>query len=1085
MSRIDPTVFCLAETWHSKSITNSFFGRYQIVESFGERKHRQGRNSLGYVIGIRNGEVFNVLYKDRHFCVINLTHNVIIFAYIPPQTSNVIYSSFISKSKELMELYKHNSIYLIGDINCRIGEKQVSVNSDIFIRSSNDKISNKRGTKLLHDLNSIDIDLSVVNGCSIGDIGGEFTYVTSNGASVIDLCIVNGVSRSQLSKFEVINISHSKHFPICLSAGKSSIKPVLVSKITKILWDPCKYEEFKDLLVNCTETYDGTVPGIVNSLYRAATQCGLVKEIKLDGGRVLRGAIWYNSDCVQAKKQVAVQLRRLRKAKRKNGENLSNLLCQYTNSKKKLREIETCARRSFFTDISDKLRNAKDSKAFFKAIDLYRNRKGSNTTTNITVPINTFRDFFSTVYRQEIEEHAVNRTKSESSFTVEELDKVITIEELELAIKKLGKNKAPGSDGIPNEIWKGIPDNVKLELLKCFNDLFDNNVFPNNWSEIIISPLYKKSDPNLPSNYRPISLANTILKLFTQVLSNRVLDWSERNKIISDYQAAYKRKSGCRDHIFLLSTALQYNFSINRKVYGLFVDLSQAFDTINHNRLWIKLTNAGLSTKMVKTLRSIYSLAKAKVRTKYGISNSFPIEKGVLQGETISPILWNLYLEDLVQTLERSDTIPIKIIGASIHALLYADDIILLAYTPAELQKKINILSKYLEENGLRVNLSKTKYMVFSKRKDTSNLIIRWNSQIIERVSSYVYLGVPFTEQLNFEFVKNHFLEKSKRALRDLESLIFRSRMNDFVSIMSLFHSLIRSVFSYCCPIWGLRHSDCFEQLRIQFLKSLFCLPCTIPAFFVRLELDIKTSEVFFVKLCLKYIINLSNKDKESIMYKAYSTMKTICEYKKSWYKDVISMCQKWECENLLQLVDDESLSIGSRINRITRDLSIIEFNSVSSDIAKMRKTKLLKLYNTNKTHCIFEPYLSYNVSWRIKQLIMQLKLGISHITHKGKKVKLQKLEHMYKYVDSSICQLCGKAEEDSYHVIFNCPHYITERIKFVYNLSTYNSNYSHADYLKMFNNLSQDDALKLFHFFDCSLTRRRLYLEDITDNYV
>ncbi len=82
---------------------------------------------------------------------------------------------------------------------------------------------------------------------------------------------------------------------------------------------------------------------------------------------------------------------------------------------------------------------------------------------------------------------------------------------------------------------------------------------------------------------------------------------------------------------------------------------------INHNKLWIKLNSLGLSTKVVNTLKAIYGLANAKVRTNYDISEAFKIEKGVLQGETVSPILWNMFLEDLVGILDCSDTLPIRI----------------------------------------------------------------------------------------------------------------------------------------------------------------------------------------------------------------------------------------------------------------------------------------------------------------------------------------------------------------------------------------------------------------------------------------
>jgi hypothetical protein len=849
--------------------------------------------------------------------------------------------------------------------------------------------------------------------------------------------------------------------------------------IWAIVWDSTKYEQFRSALEYSASTSNpNNVSEFIDNVYNAAALTGLFKEIKLSSSGMVRGPSWFNSECVQAKKLLQNNLRRLRKAKRTNHNNFNNILADYVKSKKDYKNVEKSAKTYYYTNIQEKLRNSKNAKEFYNALTLYMN-KNKDTNTKVMIPIEEFKAFFTNIFELQIEE--VQSVAEINNLVVEDLDDKFTLAELELAIKKLKPNKAPGSDGIPNEVWKSMPNINKSTLLDLFNNIFDTGEFPKNLCEIIMTPLYKKSDPALPTNYRPLSLANTLLKLFTQLISNRLLNWSTKHKIISDYQAAYKRNSGCRDHVFLLTSIIQYNFHINRKVYGLFVDMSKAFDTVNHNRLWFKLNKLGVSSKIIKILKSIYSKANAKIRTKYDISETFSIDRGVLQGETVSPVLWNMYLEDLVKALDDSDTIPVRILDATIHALLYADDIILLAYSPAELQKKINILNVYLKDNGLQVNLSKTKYMIFSKRADRERLVIKWDNERIDRVDSYVYLGVPFTEQLNFEFTKNYFVSKTELALKQVESLIFRSKMNDFGSILSLFYSLVRSVFSYCSPIWALNFSDSYEKLRIQFLKRLFLLPGTTPAFFVRLELGLKSSDLFFLKTCLKFLVILSCKNTDSLMYKAYNTMKCIVDYKKSWFKNIINLCAKWNCVNLLDLLQDTNISITSKIRRINKQISIREQDSISLDIGNMRKSKMLSLYNSNKTHCILEPFLKDNYSWSIKQLVIQLKLGISHLTHKGIVAKLGKLEEMYGYISSNLCQLCGKREETTYHVMFECPHYITERVKYIHKLSKFDESLCESNYLCLFNNLSSKDAISLYYFFNCSLTRRKLYLEEMS----
>jgi hypothetical protein len=169
------------------------------------------------------------------------------------------------------------------------------------------------------------------------------------------------------------------------------------------------------------------------------------------------------------------------------------------------------------------------------------------------------------------------------------LDKDFTYEELSKAIDKLSIGNAPGEDGITNNVWSALTYDQREILLDIFNKGWNTCSFPDNWSTIVISPIFKKGDSSDPGNYRPISLLNTGLKLYTSMMSARLNEWCESRNVISDYQAAYRKGLGCEDHVFVLNAALQANTSRRRRVYALFIDLSKAFDTVRHDRLWSKL----------------------------------------------------------------------------------------------------------------------------------------------------------------------------------------------------------------------------------------------------------------------------------------------------------------------------------------------------------------------------------------------------------------------------------------------------------------------------------------------------------------
>jgi hypothetical protein len=1091
MLKLDPCIFCFAETWHTKTQSNTFYSNYKIIENFGIKENGPGRPRLGYIVGIRSKLEFSEVYRDDLCCIITCGNLMVVFAYIPPDNE---FKDNLNRVMNRLKLYRSRnaskSVILMGDLNSRIGTYQtrdllsLEQNYEFTIRNSKDSEYNANGRILLKKAN--DLNLKIVNGTSPGDSGGEFTFVNHMGASTIDLCVIERQGVETKYDFEVLDLHYSDHFPILFSLNKCKPRSFATKSTRKIVWDRSKYEDFcMQIQINVSEAGEPervSISQIIRQIYEAAERVGMIKEKKLNGNKTVKGPIWFNAECVEAKKSLGRARRILRRAKDKHL-STKEYLETYLREKKAYSTMVLNAENDFYLDIQSRLNNAKDASQFYKALSLYRNKKGSSVNKE-QVPITVFEQFFKQVFTEEIEPCSDNGNQL-PLIVVEELDREFTLDELDEALQKISRNKAPGSDGIPNEIWKSLPELNRIQLLSTFNGLFESNAFPENWAEIVICPLFKKNDPSLPENYRPVSLANTVLKLYTQLLSNRILGWSAKNSIISDYQAAYKWNSGCADHIFVLTAALQYNIHKGKPIHALFVDMSQAFDTINHKRLWYKLSKLGLSTKVLNTLKAIYSLANAKVRTNYDISDSFKIEKGVLQGETVSPILWNMYLEDLIGILDDSDTMPVRIMQRAIHALMYADDIILLAYTEGELQKKIEILRKFLQDNGLRVNLSKTKSMIFSTGKIKSRRVLKWQDESIERVSSYVYLGVPFSENLNFRRAKEHFFRKAEIAISDLRGLIYKSRMNNFDSIITLYNSLVRSILMYCAPVWGLKFRNEFEKMRMKFLKCLFLIPRTTPDWIVRLELDLRDSRIFFLKTCLKFWIRLRDKKKDSLVFNAYQSIRTGNNGEPlGIYKELHNFCKDLNCSHLL---DFESVGPELDLSRIDKDLYAerianivrsskmraikegmdkLNEDSVSWDIITMNSTKLYVNYKQNKTHCTKEEYLSlHNVKWEAKILILQLKLGISHITYNGKCCRLRKLEYLYDKVEDTICNLCGRAEEDVFHILTECCHYSGPRRKYLGQLLC-NIVPTRNNYLSLFNNLSEDEVSNLSKFF-------------------
>jgi len=199
---------------------------------------------------------------------------------------------------------------------------------------------------------------------------------------------------------------------------------------------------------------------------------------------------------------------------------------------------------------------------------------------------------------------------------------------------------------------------------------------------------------------------------------------------------------------------------LDGKLYSLFVDLSQAFDSTSHKNLWIKLSVVGVSSHFINVIRNLYKKAKTKIRTTLGFTDLINILKGVLQGESLSPTLFTMYLEEIVKILKESKVDGINLLLIEIIILLYADDIILMATNQLDLQKQINILKEFFDSHLLKVNLTKTKVVIFSKSgKVPKSAKLFWGGNRVEIVNQYTYLGVTFFSGGIFSGTKDIFIK--------------------------------------------------------------------------------------------------------------------------------------------------------------------------------------------------------------------------------------------------------------------------------------------------------------------------------------
>lgn len=321
------------------------------------------------------------------------------------------------------------------------------------------------------------------------------------------------------------------------------------------------------------------------------------------------------------------------------------------------------------------------------------------------------------------------------------LNSEFTVSEIRNGIKHLKRNKSAGIDNVLNEYFIECADHLVRPLQILFNNILDSGAFPNVWSKGIIVPILKKSPSDDVNNYRGVTLISCFGKLFTSVLNNRLKSWALKYEKLTDAQFGFKTNHSTSDAIFVLHNLVQMHLDDKKRIYAAYVDYSQCFDRIYRSGLWYKLKE-GIDGKILNSLRSLYSEVKSCVKHTNKLSDFFENGIGLFQGEIISPILFNLFVNDIETMLYENINSGLTLDQLSIILIMFADDYVLLSETAEGLQNHLNTLQRYCDRWKLKVNVDKTKVMVFRKGGQLRQTdVFTFNGINIEVVESYNYLG--------------------------------------------------------------------------------------------------------------------------------------------------------------------------------------------------------------------------------------------------------------------------------------------------------------------------------------------------------
>ena len=367
-----------------------------------------------------------------------------------------------------------------------------------------------------------------------------------------------------------------------------------------------------------------------------------------------------------------------------------------------------------------------------------------------------------------------------------ETDGPISWREVNDVLRSFSGSKAPGLSGftpywfkVAEEDPRGVDDEsapssaLGKVLLGFCNKVFSSSYIPVRWRAAEVVNIPKDGDPYVVNNYRGISLIEIPIKVVTAVVTRRVSSALECSGRLSDCQGGFRRNEEAMAHVVALYEMVSRRLMLEKTTYLAFIDVKKAFDTVPHGAMLLKLGSMGIRGLCHAFFAGLYESSAVRVRcTSEHLTEEIPVERGVRQGCPASPLLFNVFINDI---LKECTQLGVKVLsslagvdrddGRRVPGLLFADDLVLICPSRERLRRALLAITKWADAWELEFNAGKCGIMGVGSRGSGVSEGQGWFLQgvSVPVVSRYKYLGIWFTESWDYATM---LAEHESRVLR-------------------------------------------------------------------------------------------------------------------------------------------------------------------------------------------------------------------------------------------------------------------------------------------------------------------------------
>lgn len=824
LSAIDIDILAVTETWFKDDTSpseilsnNSIFRFYFAHRNLAVTDKATGGGCM-LVINDQNCSSSLIYSHSGHYEAIYVKVNkrgkkfLLALAYIPPNSDVQQYQDFCFKLEELAESLPDHSPIIIGDLNIPNVNWSVNDKSEISLDTSNCK--NKNVSLSAKELESTMSNLGLTQhhpeliskGYTLDLVFGEpevlsceefadplyktdKNHITSH--IKVNLLSPEHVNQTLMTQYDYKNAD--------ITAINNCLKEINWGSLLHNTEDICNLNN-KDKNIQILDTNVKTFYSEIHKIFE-----NHIPKRKQYVGSFPR---WYSDDL----KALIIEKKKAHRTWK-----ISNNLTDHIQFKKLRAKCIKLSKENFSSFIQETealiLTNTRN---FWSYVNSMRKCKNSipksmkykaKSSSNDKDTADLFADHFSSVYNKSQTPSVTPNTPDQ---TLDQLH--ISAGDLLNIINDMDDKMNIGPDLIPAFILKRTTSAISPPILKILQQSLLIGYMPYELKKSFITPVFKSGNENDISNYRPITILNTISKIIDKFVASKISDFA-LGKLAQEQHGFIKGRS-TETNLLVFCDKIFQSLKSSDQTDAIYTDFSKAFDTVDHTRLLSKIGNFGVRGTILDWLQSYLTDRTQKVRVRDQFSYSFTSTSGVPQGSNLGPILFIIFVNDVTEVIKHS------------AVLMYADDlkifkVIKTKHDAELLQMDIKSFKRWSEENGLKLNESKCSCITFSK-KNPFVIDYKIGDQFLSRKNEVKDLGIWFDSKLTFD---RHIDFVTKTVAKTVGFIIRNCKdFKNIQTLVNIYKTLVIPIFTYGSTVW-FPSTQCrlkrLESAQHRFLRFL------------------------------------------------------------------------------------------------------------------------------------------------------------------------------------------------------------------------------------------------------------------------